>query len=266
MIGPYRVIEGDEERALIADLYERIPTLNKAGTVDRWEKGWRENLEAYRKSGDACDLQPKYIRKQQPMRLYGRFVMMDDPDAEANFYEKWREAVCAHFLSKCERIYEYGCGPGHNLAYLKKRFPEAKIHGLDWAWSSVEIAEAVAHDGQRVDFFNPVVPDFPSNSGVLTVGALEQTDRDWYDFMEQLIIARPAICVHLEPILEWYDPDNPVDETAIEAHKVRRFWRGFWRWLEEQRSYKRVQILQARRTGVGSLWIEGYSLIVWRPL
>jgi hypothetical protein len=38
MIGPYLVLEGKEEPALVSDLMQRIPTLNCAGTVDRWRR------------------------------------------------------------------------------------------------------------------------------------------------------------------------------------------------------------------------------------
>jgi hypothetical protein len=71
----------------------RIPTLNCAGTKDRWEKGWGENLEAYKRSGDIADLRPKYIRTGQPLRLNGKFVMPgDDTFAAAAAGADWFSA------------------------------------------------------------------------------------------------------------------------------------------------------------------------------
>lgn len=266
MIGPYRVLEGAEERAVIADVMARIPQLAKAGDITRWEKGWSENLEAFRKSGDPADLRPKYIRDKLPLRHHGRFVEAEDPDAEMKWYEDFRAEHITPWLSKLSIVYEFGCGSGHNLAFLQERFPGKEIVGLDWSWASVEIAERLGVFGRRFDFFNPTVPNFPVKAGVLTVGAMEQTGpRRWLPFMEELLLAKPSVVVNVEPQMEWYDASNPVDATAIAVHEAKGFWTGFWDWLRAKRREKQVEILQAKRTGFGSLMIEGYNLIVWRP-
>lgn len=261
-----KVISGEEEEAVIADIRSRLKTLPKVGDIERWERGWTENLEAYNRSGLHSDLRPKYIRPGLPMRLYGRFVKPLNHDAEWIWYETFRDELVRRYLSKMLTVYEFGSGSGHNLARMKAMDLKQSIIGCDWSWAAVKIADAI-DTGTRFDFRNPVLPNFGPHTGVLTIGALEQTGhRAWTPFAEELILARPSVCVHLEPIVEWYDQGNPVDRTAIEVHEAKGFWVGFWDWCRAKRREGKIEIMAARRTGVGSLMVEGYSLIVWRPL
>src|SRR5512139_2128144 len=258
-----RELTDAEQQAIIDDINARIPTLAKVGDISRWERGWSENLEAYKQSGDVADLRPKYIRPNQPVRWMGRFGQPIDPDAEFKWYEVFRARVVERWLTAktISCVWEFGSGSGHNLAYLKPLLP---VVGLDWSWAAVKIAETIA-EGRRFDFLNPVLPDMQGKA-VLTVGALEQTGaRSWTPFMEELLLAKPEICVHIEPIVEWYDENNPVDATAIAVHHAKGFWVGFWDWLRARRREGKVHIHEAKRTGFGSIMVEGYSLIVWSP-
>jgi hypothetical protein len=177
-----------------------------------------------------------------------------------------REKIGDDYLDGHRMIWEFGCGSGHNLAWLKRKFPDTKVTGLDWSWSSVELARRIGVDARRFDFFNPVIPDLGEHAAVLTIGALEQTGNRWKGFMMEMLQAKPGICVHLEPMREWYDRDNIVDASAIAVHAAKGFWTGFWDWLKAKRRENKVEILEARRTGFGSLMVEGYNVIVWRPI
>ena len=105
-----------------------------------------------------------------------------------------------------------------------------------------------------------------SGCAVLTIGALEQTGRRYGKFFNWLIERKPEICVHVEPIPEWYNERCLVDWTAIEFLKVRKYWTGFPQMMERLEADRRITILHRKRTGVGSLFMEGYMLFVWRPL
>ncbi len=269
---PHRVLEGDEEQAVINDIMARIPTLNQAGTKDRWEKGWGEILETYKRTGNIADLRPQYIRPNQPVRLNGKFVMPEDPDIEAKWYEKFFAGIADKWLSGTHAIYEFGCGSCHNVAWLAEHFPKQTIIGADWSKASRGICHELQNRGYlnvygaTCDFFDPQAPTTTMpTTGILTVGALEQTGRNWRHFLEYLLAIKPAVCVHLEPIVEWYDIANPVDRTAIVAHRARGFWEGFPDELRRRVGMGEVEILHMERTGFGSLFIEGYSQIVWRP-
>jgi len=232
----------------------------------RWDTGWQENLDALRETGDLTSLQPRYIRPDQPLRLNGEFIQANDPDYEANWYAEYRRDFCRH-LEPYDTIFEFGSGSGFNVAYLADRFPEKHIVGLDWSMPAVEIIHTLKAQhgmnvtGRQFDFFRPdYTLEIPPNSAVLTVGALEQTGKGWPPFFDFLAEKKPAFCLHIEPIVELYDPDSLVDYTAIRAHLARNFWTGI---LDEIPRY--AEWWKAHRTGFGSLVIEGYSQLLWVP-
>jgi hypothetical protein len=268
---PHRVITGNEESAVIANVMAAIPLLNRAGTKDRWDVGWGEILERYKASGDTKDLRPQYIRPNQPVRLNGRFVMPEDPDVEMKWYEDFFDSIASRWMFDCAGIHEFGCGSGHNIATLAAKFPKAYVCGWDWSEASVEILREMNRRGMhrvlgnRFDLFQPLDPAAMNESCVFTVGCMEQTGTRWRPFLEYLLACRPRRVVHIEPILSLYDPYNPVDATAIAAHKARGFWEGYEAELRRRVGTGEVEILHIERTGFGSLFCEGYSVLAWRP-
>lgn len=274
----YRILEGVDRDAVILDLLGRIEsrrlTLVENEDKSRWDRGWNENLQDFKRSGKLEDLVPKYIRPGLPVRLYGEFVRPEDPQFEANWYNIYRTWFVSRYLSGFTDIFEFGCGSGFNVAYLAQCFPMAKITGLDWAMPSVEIVEALRQThglntiGRHFDFFHPDTSlEMPAGSAVLTIGALEQTGTQWGAFLDFLMAKKPACCFHIEPIYEWYDPTNSlVDYTAWKAHEVRNFWRGFPGRIRELEQAGKAKILKTKRINFGSLVLEGYSQLIWQPL
>lgn len=265
----YRVLDGAERDQVIIDLLRRIDAraLSVANTgKSRWDNGWQENLDALRETGDLKALQPKYIKSGLPVRFDSKFVMMDDPDYEALWYRDFRRKFC-ELLEPYDHIFEFGSGSGYNVAYMAQRWPRKHIVGLDWSWPAVEIIHELKLNhglnarGQHFDFFAPdYTLEFPPNSAVLTVGALEQTGKGWPPFFDFLSANAPAFCLHIEPLIEMYDPNSLVDYTAIRAHQVRNFWTGI---IQEIPRY--ASEWKAKRTGFGSLVLEGYSQLMWKP-
>ena len=275
----YRVLEGADRDGVVLDLLSRIEnrrlTFVENEDKSRWEKGWGENLEAFKPSGGQLDaLLPKYMRPGLPVRLYGEFVQPEDPNFESNWYTVYRTWFVGRYLAGFPHIFEFGSGSGFNVAYLAQQFPEARIVGLDWAMPSVEIVEALrtVHGlntvGRQFDFFHPDASlDIPEGSAIFTVGALEQTGTQWGAFLDFILSKKPKCCFHIEPIHEWYDPQNSlVDYTAWKAHEVRNFWRGFPPRIIELEKAGRARILKTKRINFGSLVIEGYSQLIWQPL
>lgn len=264
--GPLRLIAGAEQDYWIGKVRRIIAEKPKTRDVAHWEKGWQENLDLYVKTGSFDALRPKYIREREPVRWQGQFWMPDDPDYEWHWYEGFFEQIARKWLTVADVIHEFGSGSGHNLAHLRKIFPGKFISGLDWSPSAVTIARKVAHNGSHFDFINPDWGFNLENSVVLTVGAMEQTGRLWRPMLNYLLKRKPKRVVHIEPILDWYDADNPVDQTAIEAHRARGFWEGYRDALLVLWAEGKIEVLHQERTGFGSLLIEGYSQLIWRPL
>lgn len=256
----YAVVDPEISARIVLDLLTTKRTFSIAGqNTDRWQKGWAENLEEFQRTGTLDALTPKYIRPSQYLRLDGQFIEPVDPMFEANWFKLFRAWFARRFLSKFDAIYEFGCGSGHNVAWLAQEFPDKKIVGLDWAQASVDILEALRMPNlysAHFDFFKPGPFGFDPNSAVLTIGALEQTGLRWRPFLDFLRHTRPAMCFHIEPIVEWYDPTSLVDHTAIKIHEARGFWQGF---------VNEITPFRTHRTGFGSLMLEGYSQLQWSP-
>lgn len=260
-----REIAGEEEKHWIGEIQRRLAERPRVRNVDHWERGWKENFDAFSKSGDIADLRPKYIRQRQPIRLGGKFWMPNDPDWEWNWYGKWFDDIAAKWLAGCGWIAEFGSGSGHNLPRLAKL--DKAVYGLDWSDYAVKLADSISGSirGYRFDLLNPSYDFALTGAGVITVGALEQTGKLWRPFMQYLLKQKPTVVVNIEPIVEWYSGSD-VDRSAVHAHLGRGFWAGFPAWLTEAENADRVEILHQHRTGIGSLMIEGYSINVWRPI
>lgn len=269
----YRRLMGWERDKVILDLLHRIDQKKLSivsGDKSRWERGWGENLAEFNETGSLEALTPKYFRAG-PLRLYGEFIQPEDSNFEANWYMVFREWLTDEHLS-AGPVFEFGCGSGFNVAYLAQRFPGTTITGLDWADASVSIMQTLREKGMNVqgrkfDFFRPDNSlDVPPNSIFLTIGALEQTDFNWMHFLHFILEKKPALCVHIEPLVNLYEPEKSlVDYTAWKAHEMRGFWRGFPERLQDLEKTRRLEIIKTKRSYFGSVALEGYSQLMWRP-
>ena len=106
-----------------------------------WEKGWKQNLDEYIASG-YCEnaLLPHYYRRgRSVMRLRGDYILPISPHFEAHFLSVLQCIIASAFFRDVSEIYEFGCGPGHNLLAFGRFLPGKEYHGLDWATASSEI-------------------------------------------------------------------------------------------------------------------------------
>jgi SAM-dependent methyltransferase len=274
----YRTLAGEERDHILLNVLKQIDAnqFSLAGPEgkERWEKGWAENSDSFLESGgDASQLIPKYIRLGQPLRMDQTYVEPSDPNFELNWYEVFRLWLSQTYLADAKTVYEFGCGSGFNLAVLAQLYPDKRYFGLDWASSSVDIVNELGkfrgwdRHGHLFDFFSPDRSvRIEENSTVLTIGALEQTGVDYEPFLQYLLESSPSLCVNIEPIVEWYEEDTLVDYAAIQFHLKRNYWWGFPARLKELEQAGKVEILKAKRSCFGSLYIESYSQLIWRPI
>jgi SAM-dependent methyltransferase len=258
-----RALRGGEAEGL------RVSGPHRAGD---WERGWDENLREFEAGGGAlASLVPKY-NHHHVLRLCGDYVRVGDAGFEYAVYTALRQWCFRRWFAGVDRVVEYGCGTGTSLVLLAEMFPRLQLVGLDWAESAIRLLGKVAQrvgraiDGRRFDLFAPH-DDVPLGRGtaVFTSAALEQVGDRFEPWLEHVIAGRPSICVHLEPLLELYDGDVLFDEVARRYHTARNYLRGFVPRLRELERQGRIEILELRRTGLGSFFHEGYGLVVWRP-
>ena len=259
----YQLLSGKERDSVVIDILNAFDRgFTKTGDVNKREIGWRENLDRFVESGNIDDLTPHYY-KRNPLRLRGEFILPDDATFEVSFFDVLRTWVAEKFLSSVKNVYEFGCGPAHNLISFQKLHPEKRYVGLDWAKSSQEIIEAINIDsisGMKFDMLSP--PDFniKPDSAVVTIGALEQLSNKFEPMVDYWLKQPVSIFVHLEPIIEFYE-DNLLDYLAKKFTEEREYLNGY---LTHLRKRKEIEITTATRVRFGSLFHEGWNLIVWR--
>jgi hypothetical protein len=239
-----------------------------------WEKGWSENLEEFAQKGYALEkLVPRFVRPNPIVRLNQQFVRAHDPQFEYRFFSVFRLWLFLRYLTDAEAVYEFGCGSGYNLVALAELHPQMKLYGLDWAESAVQLVNLIAQthvpnlQGRRFDFFalDPGLKLSP-RSVALTMCALEQVGPRFEEFLQFLLRQSPLLCINMEPMLDLYDPKNPVDDLAIRYHTQREYLNGYLARLGQLAAEGRIEILKLQRLRFGSLYHEGYSYVVWKSL
>ncbi len=271
----YEVIVGMERESLLLDALRTVETaeLAKAGPerVDIWEKGWGENLRQYEAGGFSDnDLIPKY-NHHRVLRLSGDYVRVADEGFEYAVYSALRQYYFQKYFTGLNHVTEFGCGTGTSLIQLAEMFPCLQIRGCDWARSSQSIIEHLgANSGRSITgtHFDMFKPDrtliLESGSAVFTSAALEQIGPNHSEFVDYLLNQDTSVCVHIEPLLELYDDQQLFDVVASRYHQRRSYLSGFLPRLRELEDSGQVEILEVQRSGFGSFFHEGYSVVVWQ--
>jgi SAM-dependent methyltransferase len=271
----YEIIQKEEQEKIILSVLKTIDSgeLIPSGKDRKndWEKGWQENLNAFiANEYDLSALAPKYISKYPISRLFQSYVKPYDKMFELNFYSIFRHYIFSTYFVPYNNIFEFGCGSGYNLAIMNRLFPDKNIFGLDWAESSVKIANTLgtslnaAISGKLFNYFKPDYNlDIPSDSLLITLNSLEQLGNNYAAFLDFIITKKPALCINAEPFLEMYDENNLFDYLAIKYHKARNYLAGYYNALIQLESEGIIKIIKKQRIHFGNLFHEGYSLIVW---
>lgn len=274
----YKYIEGEQRDKLIIEILEKIgkdtQTIGEPKRKDVWNDGWQENLTEFINSGyDLNALVPKFIRPDQPVRFKQRYILPSDAAFELKFYDVYRQWLFKTYFCGVDNCYEFGCGTGFNLMVLSKLFPNLKLYGSDFVKSSVELVNKIAEIyslNLEGFIFDMIKPDknlaIKPNSGVFTIGAVEQLGGKFHDFIEYLIENKPKIVMHTEPAVELYDINKLEDYLAYKFQEKRGYTKGLLSHLEKLEEQGRVKIEKIKRLYFGSLFMEGYNLIVWRPV
>jgi hypothetical protein len=259
----YQLLTKAEEEQVIIQIIEKLldPYLPFSGEhrKEQWERGWEENL-------NTNSYKPKYFDKYPIQRFNGQLVRAVSPNYEQEMLYSIVDELAEKYLKGAEHIYEFGCGTGHNMLRVRQINKDAILYGCDWTESSNKLVEKLGFKAINFDYFNPPQDRLEPNAAVYTVVSLEQVGKKYKKFVKYLLKSKPKIVVHIEPIPELLDENNLLDYLSIKYMEKRRYLSGYLKHLRslEQRGY--LKILEARRSGIGSMFIDGYSIIVWTPL
>lgn len=242
--------------------------------IGQWESGWEQNLVEFQLTGNPDHLIPKYHSKYNYLRWNKRIIKPINKKFDYNIHCIIVDWVISKYLSNVNGIYEFGCGPAYHLLRARKLNRNALLVGLDWTTTSQIIISEIKTkkvesniEGYNFDFCNPNYNvDIIPNSGIITVAALEQIGSNFKEFVNYLLTKKPEICVHLEPIDELMDRTNIIDNLSVLYCRKRNYLNGFLPYLEQLEKDGKVKILNKQRTFSGSQYIEGHSLIVWKPI
>lgn len=272
----YKILEEEERDKVILDVLRNIESdrqvIGAPERQDVWEKGWAENLQDFIKSDyDLKKLAPKFIRPGQPIRLNRNYILPSNPNFELDYYSVFRLWLFQKYLSNFDYIYEFGCGTGFNLVVLARLYPEKQLYGLDFVPASVALVNKLGEVyGWNITghLFDMLSPDnnfkIDDNSAIFTIGAIEQLASNFEPFLQFVLKCPPELCLHVEPTIELYDENNLVDYLAMKFHRKRGYTENYLTRLRALETQNRIQILKVQRPFFGSLYMEGYSYIVWR--
>ncbi|OSS42406.1 hypothetical protein DESAMIL20_1959 [Desulfurella amilsii] len=67
-----------------------------------------------------------------------QFFSKDD-----KYFARYKIDIVSNYINfKPEKILEFGCGIGRNVPFLKEKFPDSKLFGIDISQKSIEIAKS----------------------------------------------------------------------------------------------------------------------------
>lgn len=272
----YRNLSKEEEENILEEVKREISLASKKKVGEHrkkiWSDAWKDVYQEYIKELNLDSLNPSFIGKSKVLRFDGNYILPISDNFELNFYSYIRNILGQIFFENINHVYEFGCGSAFNLAYFSKTYKEINFYGTDWAISSIKIIESLKNDhklkidGFYFDFFHPnYLLNIHPNSIFLTMCALEQIGSNFNPIIDFFINKKPKLVIHLEPIVDFYNPQNPFDDLAMKYHKERGYLLGFYEKLIELEKNKTIDIIFSKRIRFGSLFQESYSLIVWQP-
>jgi SAM-dependent methyltransferase len=242
-----------------------------------WEKGWEEVYQRLADSENIVEdiLKPQYFGKSDCLRFEGQFIRTQSKSFEYQMDLLIRKVVFYKYLSTAEAITELGCGTGNSLLLINELLPNKKLIGADWATSSQKLLEKIAQatnadiEGVNFNMFTLEGKErlkLNQQTTLLTVHALEQLGSDFGHLLAHIIKCKPKLCIHLEPINEFYQEGNSFDHIAKTYHAKRNYLQGFHSQLKNLESNGVIKIIEDRRLGFGGIYHEAYNLIVWKVI
>ena len=274
----YRYPNNSEKIAIIKKILLKISIdnqiINSKERKNVWFKGWNENKNEFFKTQKENSVIPKYYsaRKEIIFRLGGDFVI-SDKKFELKLLEIYREWYVNSFFSKYKNIYEFGTGSGHNLIAINKILQGKNLYGLDFVQSSVDLVNSFKKKlkiNVTAKLFDMQKPNYKfiikKNSLVFTKGALEQLSGKIESFIDYLIKNKPDLVMHSEPMPNFYDTKNLADLTGLIFHNKRGYTSNLFHILSKKEKQKKIKIIKYFKSPFGSLMMEGYNFILWKPL
>jgi len=252
---------------------DRKSKISGAQRLKDWERGWAENLQDLKKKKRISLLVPKWFNKL-PLRWKKKFIKPNNSFFEFKFKEIFLTWIFMKYFKNVKNIYEYGCGTGTSLILMKRIFPSKNLKGLDWSSESGKIINFLNKKNksnmsfQKFNFYKfDQKIKLPKNLGIFTVGALEQTGKNYKKFINFLIKNKIKICINVECMNELYnDKKYYSDKLAKIYHLKRGYLNNYLLYLKDLEKKSLIKIIKLQKQKLGSFYHEPYNFVIWRTL
>ena len=252
-----------------------LQALPQAGQhrITDWENGWTQNLDEFKKSKNIRDLIPKYHTKNAVAKLNKKIIKTFSKDFDYHLHSFFVDAVLLNYLSSFNKVFEFGCGTGYHLFRLNDYFPNKNYIGLDWAESSKKSIDFYTKtfnlsniNAVKFDYYKPDYNVNIKDSLIYTVASLEQIGDQHTALIDYFLSNKPGLCIHFEPIHEVLDDNNLIDFLNRKYFLKRNYLKNYLTTLRKLEKQKKLEIITVRRLNYGSKFIEGHTLIIWKPI
>ena len=275
----YKFLKGSERDSIVIKILQKIfednQIINDPKRKKVCIKGWGEVLKSYHKTKNLKSLIPKFYthRENKIFRLGGQFIKTSNPLFEIHMVNIFRHWYFKRYFNSVNNIYEFGSGTGHNLIELSNIFPKKKLYGSDFVKSSVNLLKLISLKKKinlQAFMFNMTNPNIKikilNKSGIFTSGAVEQLGGNISKFINYLVTQKPEIIIHVEPTAYFYKFDKLPDILGKIFQTKRGYSSNLLTFLKKLESEKKIKILKTFRSPFGSLMMEGYDFIAWKPI
>lgn len=235
-----------------------------------WEKGWSGNGVFYSEN-EAYDNLPYYFKNNTHIRLREKVFKDLKGFGEVDLLRALQQIIFKKYLKffNTKNICEYGCGTGSNIQFLKKNLLNLTFYATDWVESAcLKIVQNQILPSDRVkitNFFDPNTYYSPSDQFLaFTNAALEQSGDMYKDFINFLIGSKNCIGgIHIEPIRELLNLNVKINRQSFDYAKKRGYLTNFYSFMSK---INNIEILLAKDYGLGSKYINGYQILIWKKL
>lgn len=236
--------------------------------IDDWENGWSGNGVYYSEDDEINNL-PYYFKNNTHIRV-GNEVYEDlSGFSEVFLLRSLQSVIFETYLKEfnANSIIEYGCGTGSNISFLEKLYNKYNFYGTDWASSAckklIENKIVSKSNAIKVDYFDKETFFAPKEDNVIfTNASLEQSGEKYIDFMNYLFTSDSvAGGIHIEPIRDLLELDTDLNIQSFNYAQKRGYLTNFYSFMKNTNN---IKLLLAKDFGIGSKYISGYQVIVWK--
>ncbi len=173
-------------------------------------------------------------------------------------------------------FYELGAGTNHNLYFLKKfidyHLPNNKANyiALDWSDSTKEIVKNMGQNFsyKYINYYKPeTFPLIKENSFIFSLASLEQINISSETILNFIAESTPKLVINIEPISQTLSINSLLDKQSIAYMESRNYLPDFISSILKIKMNKFNSLyFDISRSGVGSQFIDGYSVAKWSIL